>query len=118
MPHVKLEKADIACGDSLVEEAGWGPLACLRSLGRAASIAAGQATQPWTWQAEYRGFRIIASGQDGAYCASITHHHGKAMRLTSQLKHRINAASFRSPEEAMQHARFVIASGTLNPRRG
>ena len=85
----------------------------LKPLGRAAGIAAGA---PWSWQSEYQGFRIQTAGQDGAYAARITHHHGREIRTPQPLKHHIEQASFRSPEEAMQHARFVIASGALNPR--
>ncbi|HET7086568.1 MAG TPA: hypothetical protein VFI23_17510 [Rhizomicrobium sp.] len=87
-------------------------LDCLKPLGRAASIAAGA---PWSRQAEYHGFRILTAGEDGAYAARVTHHHGREIKLTAQLKHHIEQASFKSPEEAMQHARFVIASGALNP---
>jgi hypothetical protein len=94
------------------ESASWWPLDCLRPLGRAASIAAGV---PWNWQAEYRGFRIVATGQDGAYCARITHHDGREIRLPAQIRHQVDQASFRSPEEAMQHARFVITLGALTP---
>jgi hypothetical protein len=94
------------------EPPGWRPLDWLRSLGRAASIAAGQPAQS---QAEYRGFRIVATGQDGAYCARVTHHGGQPIRIVRQIRHHIDTARFSSREEALQYARFVIASGTLNP---
>jgi len=96
------------------EQSGWSPLEGLRSLGRAASIAAGQPQFPWAGHDEYRGFRIVTTGRDGGYCADVTHHHGTALQLPARLKHHINGADFRSPEEAVQHARFVIASGALN----
>jgi hypothetical protein len=97
-----------------VEQSGWSPLDGLRSLGRAASIAAGQPQFPWTGQDEYRGFRIVTAGRGDCYCADVTHHDGTALRLPDRFKHHINDANFRSPEEAVQHARFVIASGALN----
>src|SRR5215813_3379624 len=87
-------------------------LDCLKPLGRAASIAAGA---PWSWQSEYQGFRILTAGEDGAYGARITHHHGREIRLTAPLRQELEQASFKSPEEATQHARFVIASGALTP---
>jgi hypothetical protein len=92
-------------------EASWRPLDWLRSLGRAASIAAGQPAQS---QAEYRGFRIVATGQDGAYFARVTHHVGQPIRIARQIRHHIDTTRFDSREEALQHARFVIASGALN----
>ena len=90
---------------------GWWPLDCLRSLGRAASIATGQAFQQ---HAEYRGFRILTSGQNGGYSARVTHWQGQAIRVNGQLKHQIDNARFASHEEAAQHARFLIASGAFN----
>jgi hypothetical protein len=96
--------------DAATDQSGWGPLDCLRSLGRAASIAAGAPSQG---QSEFHGFRIVTTGQDGAYGARITHHHGKAIRLPALLRHQLDAARFKSAEEAAQHARFLIASGAL-----
>jgi hypothetical protein len=93
------------------EPPSWRPLDWLRSLGRAASIAAGQPAQS---QAEYRGFRIVATGQDGAYFARVTHHNGQPIRTVRQIKHHVDTTRFDSREEALQHARFVIASGALN----
>jgi len=90
---------------------GWWPLNCLRSLGRAASIATGQAYQQ---HAEYRCFRILTSGQNGGYSACITHWQGQAVRMNGQLKNQLENARFTSHEEAAQHARFLIASGALN----
>jgi hypothetical protein len=95
--------------------ASWRPLDWLRSLGRAASIAAGQPAQSL---AEYRGFRIVATGQDGAYFARVTHHGGEPIRIARQIGHHIDAARFNSREEALQHVRFVIASGALNHLAG
>ena len=88
--------------------AGWWPLDWLRSLGRAASIAAGHPAQS---QGEYRGFRILTTSQDGAYVAHITHHRGQA--IARQVRRHIDTAQFDSREEALQHARFVITSGAL-----
>jgi len=96
------------------EQSGWSPLDGLRSLGRAASIAAGQPQFPWTSHDEYHDFRIVITGRDGCYSADVTHHRGTALQPPAQFKHHINGADFRSPEEAVQHARFVIASGALN----
>jgi hypothetical protein len=90
---------------------GWSPMDCLRSLGRAASIAAG--TDP----NEADGFRIITESRDGDYYACITHYLGKAIRLPMALRHQLESASFPSAEEAAQHARFLIASGALNSIR-
>jgi len=90
---------------------GWSPMDCLRSLGRAASIAAGTAPN------DVDGFRIVTDGRDGAYCACITHYLGKAIRLPSAIRHQLEAASFPNAEEAAQHARFLIASGALNSIR-
>jgi hypothetical protein len=80
-------------------------------LGRAASIAAGQPAQS---HADYRGFRILTTGQEGSYFARITHHGSRSIRMSRQMRHQIDAAGFGSREEALQHARFVIASGALN----
>ena len=93
---------------------GWWPLDCLRSLGRAASIASGQASQSLKQHADYRGFRILTAGQDGSYCARVTHWQGESIRMGRQLKHEIDNARFASHDEAAQHARFLIASGVLN----
>jgi hypothetical protein len=87
----------------------WSPLDCLRLLGRAAGIAA--ASPALT---EFRGFSIVTTGRDGAYLARIAHHQGKTIRLPSHITRKIEAARFPSPEEAVQHARFLILSGTLN----
>lgn len=105
-------KTDISSdhADPAAEQSGWGPLDCLRSLGRAASIAAGASLQG---QSEFHGFRIVTAGRDGAYRARVTHHHGKAVRLPALLRHQLDAARFKSAEEAAQHARFLIASGAL-----
>jgi hypothetical protein len=46
--------------------------------------------------------------------ARIAHHEGKTIRLPSHIRRKIDAARFPSPEEAAQHARFLILSGTLN----
>ena len=93
---------------------GWWPLDCLRSLGRAASIASGQAGQSLMQHADYRGFRILTARQDGSYCARVTHWQGEPIRMGRQLKHDIDNARFGSHEGAAQHARFLIASGALN----
>jgi len=93
---------------------GWWPLDCLRSLGRAASIAHGQPGQPFKQHPDYRGFRILTTGQDGACCARITHWQEQAIHIDGQLKHDIDNARFGSHEEAARHARFLIASGALN----
>src|SRR5690242_3080923 len=102
------QRADTAARASLP---GWWPLDCLRSLGRAASIATGQAFQQ---HAEDRGFGILTSGQNGGYSARVTHWQGQAIRVNGQLKQRIDNARFASHEEAAQHARFLIASGAFN----
>ena len=91
-------------------DAGWWPLDCLRSLGRAASVAAGA---PPRAENEFHGFRIAVMGRDGSYSARVTHHHGKAIRLSRLLRHQLNGACFPTAEEAQQHARFLIASGAL-----
>jgi hypothetical protein len=93
--------------------AGWRPLDFLRSLGRAATIASGATLDSSAKQhADYRGFRIFTSGQDGSYGARVTHWQGEAIRRAPN--HTIDNARFGSHEEAAQHARFVIASGALN----
>jgi hypothetical protein len=92
---------------------GWWPLDCLRSLGRAASIAAG-APPDLQLHSQYRGFGIFTTGQDGAYCARILQDDGRAVQTGEQLRRYIDAAKFDSREEAILHARFVIASGALN----
>lgn len=94
---------------------GWWPLNCLRSLGRAASIA--HAGQPFREHADYRDFRILTTGQDGSCCARVTHWQGQAVRMNGQLKNQLENARFGSHEEAAQHARFLIASGALNHLR-
>jgi len=98
------------------DSAGWWPLDCLRSLGRAASIATGaqQACPSFQQHADCRGFRILTTGRDGSYAARVTDRQGEAIRMGRQLQHTIDNARFRSHEEAAQHARFVIASGALN----
>jgi len=95
------------------EQGGWSPLGCLRSLGRAASIAAGSAPPA---PVEIHGFRIVTAGQDGVYRARITHHQDKSICLPWQIRRQISAARFPSAEEALQHASFLIASGALNFR--
>ena len=92
---------------------GWSPLDCLRSLGRAASIAAGGPPDP-QWHSDYRGFGIFTTGQDSAFCARILDGRGQAVRIGGPLKRYIDAAKFDSRDEAALHARFVIASGALN----
>jgi len=87
----------------------WSPLDCLRLLGRAAGVAAASPVLT-----EFRGYSIVTTGRDGAYLARIAHHQGKAIRLPSHIRRKIDAARFTSPEEATQHARFLILSGTLN----
>jgi hypothetical protein len=114
MTRVKLDiSPDQADAEATADHgnSGWSPLDCLRSLGRAASIAAGA---PNDSQNEFHGIRIAIAGQDGVYCARITHHHGKAVRLPAPLRNQLDAARFPSAEEAVQHARFLIASGALN----
>ena len=109
MHRVKID-ASPDRAEAAADQSGWGPLDCLRSLGRAASIAAGAPSQS---QSEFHGFRIVTTGRDGAYAARITHHQGKAVRLPALLRHQLDAARFKSAEEAAQHARFLIASGAL-----
>jgi len=91
-------------------DSGWWPLDCLRSLGRAASIAAGA---PPRAENEFHGFRIAVMGRDGTYSARVTHHHGKVIRLPRLLRRQLDGARFPTAEEAQQHARFLIASGAL-----
>jgi hypothetical protein len=93
-------------------EQGWWPLDCLRSLGRAASIAAGGF--PYLhWHGAYRGFGIFTTGDSGDYSARIRLDDGEPIQAGEQLQRYIDAARFDSREEAAQHARFVIASGAL-----
>jgi hypothetical protein len=94
------------------EQDGWSPLDFLRSLGRAASIAAGASPAP----IDFHGFGIVTTGKDGAYSACIAHHRDKAICLPWQIRRQISDARFPSAEEAVQHARFLIASGALNFR--
>jgi len=91
------------------QNSGWRPLDCLRSLGRAASIAAGGQGRE-----EFHGFRIVVLDHHGAHRARVTHYLGKAIRLPAILSEQFEAARFSSAEEAGQHARFLIASGALN----
>jgi hypothetical protein len=90
---------------------GWWPLDCLRSLGRAARIAAGVGGQG---QDEFRDFQIVVAADSGAYGARITHYRGKTIRLPASLRRQLDASRFPDPQEAVQHARFLIASGALN----
>jgi hypothetical protein len=101
-PH-QIDTQDQQAGES------WSPLDSLRLLGRAAGIAA--ASPALT---EFRGYSIVTTGRDGAYLARITHRNGKTIHLPSHIRRKIDAARFPSPEEAAQHARFLILSGTLN----
>ena len=94
-------------------ERGWWPLDCLRSLGRAASIAAGGFAY-LQWHGAYRGFGIFTTGDSGDYSARIRLDDGQILPTGEQLQRYIDAARFDSREEAAQHARFVIASGALN----
>jgi hypothetical protein len=87
----------------------WSPLDCLRLLGRTAGIAAASPVLT-----EFRGYSIVTTGGDGAYVARIAHHQGKTIHLPAHINRKIEAARFPSPEEAVQHARFLILSGTLN----
>jgi len=113
MTHVKTD-IHSQHADTAVQHGrpGWWPLDCLRSLGRAAIIASGQAGR--SSHADYRGFRILTTEQDGGYCARVTHWRGNALGMSPQLRHDVDNARFGSHEEAAQHARFVIASGALN----
>ena len=94
-------------GETEQPPSGW--LDSLRLLGRAAGIAAASPVLT-----EFRGYSIVTTGRDGAYLARIAHHQGKTIRLPSHIRRKIDAARFPSPEEAAQHARFLILSGTLN----
>ena len=96
---------------AIAESGGWSPLDCLRLLGRAASIAGASPVVTG-----FRGYSIVTTGRDGAYLAQITHYQGKAIRLPSHIRRKIDAAHFPSPDEAARHARFLILSGTLNSR--
>jgi hypothetical protein len=109
---IPLDRADTPA-KSEKNHTGWWPLDCLRSLGRAASIAAGAPTD-LQLHSQYRGFGIFTTGQDGAYCARILRDDGLAVQTGGQLRRYIDAAKFDSREEAALHARFVIASGALN----
>jgi len=93
-------------------EGGWWPLDGLRSLGRAASIAAGGFAY-LQWHGAYRGFGIFTTGVSGDYSARIRLDDGQIIQPGEQLQRYIDAARFDSREEAAQHARFVIASGAL-----
>jgi len=113
-PHGQAAETDVAM-QVHQDSPGWWPLACLRSLGRAASIATGaQQLLPCKQHADYRGFRILTTEQDGGYCARVTHWRGNALGMSPRLRHDVDNARFGSHEEAAQHARFVIASGALN----
>jgi hypothetical protein len=94
-------------------ERGWWPLDCLRSLGRAASIAAAGFAY-LQWHGAYRGFGIFTTGDNGNYSARIRLDGGQPIQTGEQLQRYIDAARFDSREEAAQHARFVIASGALS----
>ena len=94
-------------------EPGWWPLDCLRSLGRAASIAAGGFAY-LQWHGAYRGFGIFTTGDSGDYSARIRLDDGQPIQTGEQLQRYIDGARFDSREDAAQHARFVIASGVLN----
>ena len=100
------DRADPATGP---ESPGWWPLNGLLCLGRAASIAAGDTGQA---SIEFHCFRIAVTGLSGAYHARVTHYLGKAIRLPQSLADRLNAR-FPSADEAVQHARFLIASGAF-----
>jgi len=109
---IPLDRADTSA-KNIQSRSGWWPLDCLRSLGRAASIAAGVPAD-LQLHSQYRGFGIFTTGQDGAYCARILQDDGRAIQIGGQLRRYIDAAKFDSREEAALHARFVIASGALN----
>jgi len=100
--------ADTAPGG---ESPRWWPLNGLLCLGRAASIAAGDVGQEHN---EFHCFRIAVTGRSGAYYARVTHYLGKAIRLPAALRHQLDAR-FPNADEAMQHARFMIASGAFKP---
>ena len=107
-------KADIHAQhiDADAPQPGWWPLDCLRSLGRAAGIAAGLPHPPRR-HAEYHGFRILTTGRDGVYFAHVTHFGGQPIRAARQIRQQIDMVRFESHEEAAQHARFLIASGAF-----
>ena len=109
---IPLDRADRPA-KSEQSPSGWWPLDCLRSLGRAASIAAGLSPD-LQLHSRYRGLGIFTTGQDGAYHARILQDDGRAVQTGEQLRRYIDAAKFDSREEAALHARFVIASGALN----
>jgi hypothetical protein len=104
----------VETAESEAVSSSWWPLDCLRSLGRAAGIAAGGPI-PHSPQrhAEYHGFRILTTGLDGVYFARITHFGGQPIRAARQIRQQIDMVRFESHEEAAQHARFVIASGVF-----
>lgn len=112
--HPDMRPGEADCAQTQPVSTGWWPLDCLRSLGRAASIASGQAGPSFQQHADYRGFRILTTGQDGSYASRITHRQGEAIRMDRQLQHTIEKARFDSHEEAAQHARFLIVSGAFN----
>jgi len=87
----------------------WWLLNGLLCLGRAASIATGDAGSAHT---EFHCFRIAVTGLGDAYYARVTHYLGKAIRLPQSLADRLDAR-FPSADEAVQHARFLIASGAF-----
>ena len=95
-------------------DTGWWPLNCLRSLGRAATIASGAVDHSLKQHADYRGFRILTTELDGGFGARVTYRDGAAIRMGRQLKQQFDAARFPSHEEAAQHARFVITSGAFS----
>ena len=100
------EHADSAAGR---ESPGWWPLNGLLHLGRAASIAVGDVGQD---HIEFHCFRIAVSGHSGAYYARVTHYLGKAISLPDSLGHQLDAR-FPNADEAVQHARFMNASGAF-----
>jgi hypothetical protein len=96
------------------QASAWWPLDCLRSLGRAATIAAGAPLNASSKQhPEHRGFRILTTEQDGAYLAQVTHWREEPLSPNGKLARNIGNARFGSHEEAAQYARFLIVSGTL-----
>jgi hypothetical protein len=112
-PDIISQYADTAAPDQPYGSSWW-PLGCLRSLGRAARIAAGGPVPSLKSHTEYRGLHILTTGQDGAYYARITDQGGKPIQMAPQIRREIDAARFDSHETAAQHARFLIASGVLN----
>jgi hypothetical protein len=112
--HPSVHPGEVETAQTQPVSTSWWPLDCLRSLGRAASIASGQAGQSFRQHADYRGFRILTTGQDGGYRARVTHWQGEPIRIGRQIQHMIDDARFASHEEAARHARFLIASGALN----